>query len=132
VDAASGIDETIAAAKALNHKTNAVIAVTGKTDIITDGKKVFAIHNGCPLMKKITGAGCMLTAVAAAFCAANKNDVLNSAAAAVGAFGLSGELAYKMLDGKGDMTGSYKIHLIDCMSIMTGEILRGGLKIEHR
>ena len=42
-------------------KTGAIIVVTGETDIITDGKKILTEKRGTDLLKKITGAGCMLS-----------------------------------------------------------------------
>ncbi|MEG0505809.1 MAG: hydroxyethylthiazole kinase, partial [Raoultibacter sp.] len=48
-------------------KTNAVVAITGAIDIVTDGKLAYAISNGSQIMGKITGAGCMLTCLCAAY-----------------------------------------------------------------
>ena len=72
----NNIDEAIALAKELSKKTNAVIAITGVIDIIADSKKAYIIKNGHAMMSKITGTGCMLTAMIAAYCASNTNDIL--------------------------------------------------------
>ena len=52
-------------------KTGAVVAVTGAIDIVADAEGAYAVRNGSPLMGRITGAGCMLSCVCAAFATAN-------------------------------------------------------------
>ncbi|SFD06632.1 hydroxyethylthiazole kinase [Butyrivibrio sp. YAB3001] len=54
-------------ATALAKQLGAVILATGKTDIVADGGEVFFIKNGHPYMSRITGTGCMLGAICAAF-----------------------------------------------------------------
>ncbi len=99
-------------AKAFSLKTGAVVAVTGSIDIVTDGKTAFCIYNGDKMMSSITGSGCMLSAMMAAFVSANKNNILNSAAAAVCTMGICGERARNhLLNDEG--SGSFRRYLID-------------------
>ncbi len=128
----SNIDEVVSFAQALSKKTDAVIAITGAIDIVADSKKAYIIRNGHPIMSKITGTGCMLTTVIGSFCGANDDDILGATAAAVCAFGLCGELAFDRMKGVDGGTSSFKIFLIDFMSKMTKQMLRGGMKIEGR
>lgn len=126
------LDQATGFAKELSAKTGAVIAITGAIDIVADRNKAYIIRNGNALMSKITGTGCMLTTVIAAYCAANPDHVLDAAAAAVSAMGLCGELAYDRMSKNGDGTSSYRNHIIDFMSKMDGELLLGGMKVETR
>jgi len=126
------LDEAVNFAKALSKRTGSVIAVTGKTDIVADSQKAFIIRNGHGLMSKITGTGCMLTTVIAAYCAANPDRMLEATAAAICAMGLCGELAYDLVDRNNAGTSSYRMYLIDYMSKMNFETLQGGMKIESR
>lgn len=127
------LDEMVQFAKLLSGKTGAVIAMTGAIDIVADGEKAYAIRNGNPLMSKITGTGCMLSGVVAAYCVANSNHLLDAAAAAVVAMGLCGEIALKRLkESKLNGTSSYRTYIIDAMSNLTDEILEEGMKIEVR
>lgn len=128
----SNLDEVVSFAQALSKKTDAVIAITGAIDIVADSKKAYIIRNGHPIMSKITGTGCMLTTVIGSFCGANDDDILGATAAAVCAFGLCGELAFDRMKGVDGGTSSFKIFLIDFMSKMTKQMLRGGMKIEGR
>jgi len=128
----ANLEEAIAFAKGLSTKTGAVIAITGAIDIVANSRRAYAIRNGHALMSKITGTGCMLTTMIAAYCAANPEDMATATAAAVSAMGLCGELAYEKVQKEKRGTSSYRTYLIDCMSQMDGEILQGGLKVESR
>ena len=65
------LDGVVAFAKAFAKKVEAVIAITGAIDIVTDGEKAYCIRNGHPMMSAITGTGCQLSAMTAAFVTAN-------------------------------------------------------------
>lgn len=126
------MDEVIGFAKKLSQKTGSIIAITGPTDIVTNEDKAYLITNGHAMMSKITGSGCMLSAVIGAYCGANPQQILDSTAAAVCAIGLSGELAYQktMLTDGG--TSTFRTYFIDYMSKMNHSILKEGIKIESR
>ncbi|NLW00056.1 MAG: hydroxyethylthiazole kinase [Clostridiales bacterium] len=126
------LDEAIAFVKELSAQTGSVIAVTGAIDIVADSNKAYVIRNGHRIMSKVSGTGCMLTAMIAAYCAANPGNNLDATAAAVCAFGLSGELAYDKLAKTDAGTSSYRTYLIDAISKMDADTLKGGMKIENR
>lgn len=129
---ADNIDSVIAFAKALSKATGAVIAITGATDIVANGEKAYVINNGHQMMSKVTGTGCMLTAVIGSFCGANYDNILDTTATAVVAMGLCGELAYKKLCEIDGGTNTYRMLLIDYMSKMNKDIIKDGAKIESR
>jgi len=126
------LDEAISFAKGLSAKTGAIIAMTGKIDLVADSKKAYIIRNGNAMMSKISGTGCMLSTVIAAYCAANPEQLLDATAASVCAMGLCGELAYDKLIKNDGGTSTYRTYIIDFMSKMNTEILQGGMKIESR
>ena len=117
-------------AKALALKINTVIAISGKTDIVTDGETTYIIRNGHEMMSRITGTGCMLAALMGAFCGANSENPLKAAAAAVAAMGVAGERAFEKTVLANGGTLTFRTHLIDEISLMTPEILAGGIKLE--
>ena len=123
-------EQVISLAKALSSKTGAVVAITGAIDIVADSQKAYIIRNGHSMMSKITGTGCMLTAMIAAYCAANKCSVLQATAAAVAAMGYCGELAYEQMKKANGGTTSLRMHLIDAISQLDDTALIGGCKIE--
>lgn len=126
----ANLAEAITFAQNLSDKTGAVIAITGAIDIIADAKKAYVIRNGHTMMSKITGTGCMLSALIAAFCGANPEHILDATAAAVACMGFCGEIAYGKTTHANAGNGSFRIFLIDAMSQMTQETFNGGIKVE--
>lgn len=117
------MERVIAFAGEFSRKTGAVTVITGAVDLAVDGKRAYVIWNGHPMMSKVTGTGCMLGAMMAAYLTANKDTPLQAAAAAVCAMGIAGERAYeKMLAAHGG-SGSYRMLLMDEISNMNAEIL---------
>ena len=58
------------AADALARKLECIVIMSGETDYITNGKTSRFVKNGDPILRRITGAGCMLSALVGAFLAA--------------------------------------------------------------
>ena len=125
------LDEVVAFTKAFAKKTGAVIAITGAIDIVADENKAYCIYNGHPMMSYITGTGCQLSAMTAAFVTANPEQQLEAVAAAVCAMGLAGEIAYNRVSEM-DGNSSYRNYIIDAIYRMTPEQLEKGAKYEVR
>ena len=125
------LDSAVAFAKAFAEKMGAVIAITGAIDIVADGKKAYCIRNGHPMMSSITGTGCQLSAMTAAYVTANPEHPLEAAAAAVCAMGLAGEIAHARLSAQ-DGNSTYRNYIIDAIYNMTPERLEEGAKYEVR
>ena len=125
------LDAAAAFARSFAGKTGAVVAITGAIDIVADDKKAYCIRNGHPMMSSITGTGCQLSAMTAAYITANPDHPLEAAAAAVCAMGLAGEIAHRRLS---DMDGnsSYRNYIIDAIYNMTPEMLEKGARYEVR
>jgi len=122
--------EAVRFVQKVSREKNAVIAVTGAIDIVANSEKAYVIRNGHPMMSKITGTGCMLTVLMAAYCSANPQDPLGAVAASVATMGLCGEAAYiKTQELKGG-TGTFRTMLIDAMSRLNSETFKKGIKIE--
>ncbi len=104
-------DEIVAAAGAIARQHACIVAISGEHDIVTDGERVLRVANGVPLMTRVTGLGCGLSAVAGAFCAVAGDDLLAATAAAFGFYGLCGELAL----GISDRPGSFFVAFLDTL-----------------
>jgi hydroxyethylthiazole kinase len=110
-----------AIAKELANKLNCVVAITGKQDIVSDGKQLALIDNGDAMLGLVTGTGCMATTIIAGFAAINKDYFLATVGGLV-AFGLAGEKAAKQAHGP----GSYHVALYDSIaSLSPGELEKG-------
>lgn len=86
------------------------VVVSGPTDFITDGHAQHSVLEGSTLMPLITGMGCTLTAVIAAFAAINR-DYLKSSLLATTYFGLCGTKAQH----KASSPGSFRTAFIDSL-----------------
>lgn len=125
------LDSAVAFAKAFAAQTGAVIAITGAIDIVADAEKAYCIRNGNAMMSSITGTGCQLSALTAAFVTANPGHPLEAAAAAVCAMGLAGETAHKRLTPL-DGNSTYRNYIIDAIYNMTPDQLEEGANYEVR
>jgi hydroxyethylthiazole kinase len=116
-----------AVAAALARKYRCAAAVTGAVDALSDGERVIKIRNGHPMLSRVTGTGCMTSALTGA-CAAAGNP-LAAAAAAVAAMGIAGELAFETAGNAG--TGSFHIAVIDALSRLGPALFERRAKIDE-
>ena len=108
----------------LAQKYNQVAIITGKQDVVTDGKTVIEIDNGAPMLGTITATGCMVTSLIATFAAVGEDYLLASTGALV-CFGLAGERAAVKAQGP----GSFKVNLFDEIYNLNEKIICEGLKV---
>lgn len=117
----------IEACKKLARSWNTIIAATGATDIITDGRTTYKVSNGSSMLTLVSGTGCMLGALTAAFCGASTTP-LNACVSAHLAMGIAGERAANAQDGK--LPGTFKVKLMDEIYQLRPEDLSQYAKIE--
>ena len=125
----SNLSQTISFAKNLAQKTDAIIVITGAIDIIANKNTAYCIRNGHPAMSKITGTGCQLSAMIAAYITANPDNFLTAAVAAVAAMGLCGEIAANRMNEL-DGNSSYRNYIIDAVNNLTPDYLEQGANYE--
>lgn len=126
VDSHSSADifRTENAAVCAARKYSAVVLASGKTDIITDGRRLLYINNGTPSLGSITGTGCMLGALTAAYLSYTQG--YEAAAAACVVLGICGELSE---GAKG--TGSFMVELLDNLSTLSSNVLEKRIRLEE-
>jgi hydroxyethylthiazole kinase len=93
---------------ALAKVIGTVVAQTGPTDLICDASRSVSLTFGHPLMSRVTGLGCALSALLAAFCAV-ESDPFAAAAQGLLVFGIAGEMAAETATGP----GSFQTALLD-------------------
>lgn len=118
VDATDGVEAARGAALELARNTGAVVAVSGPVDLITDGTRTVLVHGGSELLTRITGGGCSLGAVCAAF-VAGSDDPLMGTVAAHAVYAIASERAAALSSGP----GTFAMHFIDALSSLTPEEL---------
>ena len=123
------LSAAVSMAAELAEKLDTVIAVSGRIDVISDGKNTCVLHNGCATMARITGSGCMLTALIGAFCGAN-DDPFPAACSAMAVMGISGEKAEEKMLRNGTGNATFRNDLIDAVFNLTEEQLVKGVRYE--
>ena len=123
------LSAAVSMAAELAEKLGAVIAISGKIDVISNGKTTCVLRNGCATMARITGSGCMLTALIGAFCGAN-DDAFPAVCSAVAAMGISGEKAEQKRLRSGTGNATFRNDLIDAVFNLTEEQLEKGVRYE--
>ncbi len=155
VDAKSreSVEEMVEIIQELAGRYDAAVMVTGEVDLIADGEDVYRINNGCELMGWVTGMGCTLTCFTAAVLS-EVNRLMDGgpmedkfymglgAAAAVTYFGICGELAAVAPDGTAAVKrivesdavrmglGTYRMHMMDALSLLTAKDVAERTRIE--
>lgn len=115
---AQGVETTLGAEQALPViqqealKYNTVIAVSGPIDYITDGHNTISVEGGDARLTQVTGAGCSLGALSAAFLAGSANPLYSVAAA----HAVYAEAAQRAGGAKG--TGSFAVQFLDQLSLL--------------
>jgi hydroxyethylthiazole kinase len=117
------LEDVISFARKFAIQSKAIIAITGAIDLVVGEDKAVVIRNGHPVMAKITGSGCMLTALIAAYLTANHEAPLLATAAAISAMGVSGELAHEKMLINHVGNSSFRNYLIDEIYNLSGEEL---------
>lgn len=125
VDAGDVSQDMLKIARNLAQKYNCTVVVTGKEDIVTDGKSLYIIKNGHPMMTHIVGTGCMAASVIGAF-AAVEPDLSLAAASALVCFEIAAELAVKTSSGP----GTFKEKIFDCIFNLDKKTINKMQKVE--
>lgn len=113
-------------ARKLADERKSVVVITGKQDIITDGKRVYLVNNGHPMMGCMVGTGCMAASIIGAFAGVEK-DYAKAAAYALSCYGIAGELAAAKSKGP----GSFHEHFYDEAYNLTAEKVEKMARIEE-
>lgn len=72
VDAADEVDAALDAARALAQKAECVVAISGAVDAIVSVSEIIRVGGGAEMLTRVTGGGCALGAVIAAFVSAGR------------------------------------------------------------
>jgi len=101
-------------ARAAAGNLELVAAVTGPVDHVSDGARTLAVANGHELLGRVTGTGCMSSAMTGCFLAAKRDEPLEAAAEALAAFGVAAEDAATAAKGP----GSFHMGLYDALAAL--------------
>ncbi len=125
VDSTESSANSTGAAEALSRHYGCIVSVSGQTDWVTNGKELWQLHNGSPMMTRVTGLGCTASALLAAFAAVETNPLI-AAISSTAFMGICGEIAASKADGPGTL----QLYLYDTMYNLTAGEVAAHLKIE--
>ncbi len=127
-DSAQDIQSSIEIAKTAAKQHHCVIAITGATDIVSDGNHTVCLENGHQMLSNITGTGCMCSSLIGSFCSMT-DDYVTATTSGLLAMGIAGEIAFEKAGHLG--TGSYRVSIIDEISMMNTETLQREAKVDE-
>ena len=116
--------------RAFSRNNQAIVLATGKQDFVTDGERVVLVQNGSAALSGITGTGCMVGALTAAYLPASVALAFAGTPAALLAaitMGISGEHAASGSRGP----GSFQAALLDEVFCMTDSQLQNQAQIRR-
>ncbi len=129
VDSVGGSEGAGNAAVSLAERTGAVVAATGKTDYVSDGKVLNILKNGSDMLETVSGTGCMTASVVGCYAGACGVSA-DSVSAGISVFNIAAEKA--VAGGKVFGPASFKTKLLDSLYGLTEEDVSGAVKSETR
>lgn len=128
VDSSSTLSqaEKVDIIRALALREQAIVVMTGKTDLVSDGRRVFAIDNGHEYLGMITGTGCTLgTTISAMVAAWYDEDRLAAVLAGILLFEVAAEMAAQK--GTVEGPGSFVPAFLDSLYQLRTTTAQGNL-----
>ena len=110
VESVHATKEAIHAAKQLSDTHHLSVVISGEVDRVTDGTVITHYQDGSRMMQHVTGMGCCMSAVIAAFRSVNPSSY-DAAALATQFYSHCGSLANKESNGP----ASFKMNFIDIL-----------------
>lgn len=124
VDSVDGPERALDAAITVARRHGSVVAVSGATDIVTDGNAVHRLSNGSPWLTRVTGGGCALGAVMAAFLGSAGDDALGAVASATAVYTTAAERAAVRADGP----GTFAVLFMDALAALSADDIANGMR----
>ena len=119
VESADDVESALDAARSLAERFGPVVAVSGPVDAIVSSDRVVRVGGGSAMLTRVTGGGCALGAVLAAFLAAGRAvgvDALEAVAAAHVVYSAAAEIAERSSSGP----GSFQPAFLDALASVDG------------
>ena len=101
-------------AKMLAQLHNCTVLISGESDVVSDGERCTLVTGGDPKIRRITGGGCMLSALCALFCGAGLAPY-EAACVAGNIWKESSRIAGKRTEKIHGGIGSFHVHLFDAV-----------------
>jgi hydroxyethylthiazole kinase len=110
VDSTHTSDAALEAAQELAARHACVVSISGATDIIVAADRVLRLSHGDAMMTRVTGMGCVASALTGAMAAVGPS-LVHAAAHAMAVMGIAGEKAALRAHGP----GSFQVEFMDAL-----------------
>ena len=105
VDTLHTTQDAETSAIALSRLTGGIVAMSGETDLVTDGAEIYYLDGGSAMMEQITGMGCSLGGAIASFLAVT--SPLSATLLATTIYKIVGKNSANEVNGLGDFTSIF-------------------------
>lgn len=130
VDAGEGSHNIAEIAAQVAKRYQTIVAISGETDVVSNGSLTALLRNGSPMFPQITASGCLLSAVCGAFLAvAEKEQYFNALVEACTAYAVAGEIAAKSL--KPTEYGQFAVNLLNELGALTPQTVKQYAEVEY-
>ncbi len=119
VDSSEIQEDLKSIAEKLAAERSCTVVITGKQDVVAGNSKIYYVDNGNDMMAGVVGTGCMAASVIGTFAGANPEDYAFAAAAGLSCYEIAAEMAVEKAGGPGTFRG----HLLDCVTQLTEDIV---------
>lgn len=125
-DSADDVEAAAPTARRLATRYGCAVAVSGPVDYLTDGRSARTVDNGHERLTRVTGVGCALGALMAAFAAVTK-DGLEAATAATAMLTVAADQAADISSGPGTFASA----LLDRLASLTPAELASAARLSN-
>lgn len=113
MDAGVGSADVLSIAEKVANEWSTVVIISGEVDVISDGTRFAKVANGSALLPRITGSGCLLSAVCGSFIAV-QDDAFRASVEACASYAVASEYAEIELERK--LPGSFRPLFLDALA----------------
>lgn len=124
VDSTDAARDALPVARELALTHGCAVAISGPVDLITDGTRLVTVANGHEWMTRVTGVGCSLGALMAAFAAVSPT-ALDAAVSATALLTVAADRAAASTAGP----GSFAVALLDQLALIAPDELAASAKL---
>lgn len=120
-DTTERVETAIQPAQKLAHHYGCIVAISGERDVVVSTDRITWVHGGHPVMTKITGMGCSLGALTAAYVGSykTKSPTTETLHYATVAAHLHVKAAGTLASQTSILPGSFKVAFLDALSSLT-------------
>ncbi|WP_323704251.1 hydroxyethylthiazole kinase [Mammaliicoccus sp. Dog046] len=121
--------DAVKVAKQAHQQLKIPIIITGEVDVIACSNRIIELHNGSEMLTKVTGGGCLLGGVVAAFLSHEKVVKIEELEEALSTYNIASEFASKQPGAH--LPGTFQMAFIDQLNAITSDDVKDNKKVKE-